>query len=270
MNLRGFTLIELLVVIAIISILAAILFPVFAQAKSAALSSVCLSNVRQISTGEILYQADFDDRFESEVKIGMESVGDPMVDELRPYLKSRTVLNCPVRTDTDCFATSGLRERCVGYGFNWGLYNPWDDGIGLLNPEIPGLYPHDYVLTGKSGSDLTEPANTFMAGDTWSSPPYTLAVYDDWNGPGSARHSHRFNYAYTDGHAKSVPQRHGLTAADAYIVGNSDRTHSIPASDTLSPSRESDLRSYCSAPESSSCTAIVNWFIGNTQFDGKE
>ena len=56
----AFTLIELLVVIAIISILAAILFPVFAQAKEAAKSTQCLSNMRQLGTGFAVYLGDFD------------------------------------------------------------------------------------------------------------------------------------------------------------------------------------------------------------------
>lgn len=58
---RAFTLIELLVVIAIIAILAAILFPVFAQAKEAAKKTACLSNARQIGIALKLYQADVDD-----------------------------------------------------------------------------------------------------------------------------------------------------------------------------------------------------------------
>ncbi len=60
-NVKGFTLIELLVVIAIIAILAAILFPVFAQAKMAAKKSLALSNTRQMATGMIMYAADVDD-----------------------------------------------------------------------------------------------------------------------------------------------------------------------------------------------------------------
>lgn len=59
----GFTLIELLVVIAIIAILAAILFPVFAQAKSAAKKTACLSNIKQLATGTMIYTADYDDTF---------------------------------------------------------------------------------------------------------------------------------------------------------------------------------------------------------------
>jgi prepilin-type N-terminal cleavage/methylation domain-containing protein len=59
----GFTLIELLVVIAIIAILAAILFPVFAQAKEAAKKSVAISNAKQMGTAAVMYATDYDDYF---------------------------------------------------------------------------------------------------------------------------------------------------------------------------------------------------------------
>ena len=59
---RGFTLIELLVVIAIIAILAAILFPVFAQAREQARMSSCLSNLKQLGMGITMYRSDWDSR----------------------------------------------------------------------------------------------------------------------------------------------------------------------------------------------------------------
>src|SRR6187399_946348 len=59
----GFTLIELLVVIAIIAILAAILFPVFAQAREKARQTTCLSNNKQIGMATMMYLQDYDERF---------------------------------------------------------------------------------------------------------------------------------------------------------------------------------------------------------------
>ena len=65
MRRKAFTLIELLVVIAIIAILAAILFPVFAQAKEAAKSTACLSNMAQTALAEKLYSGDYDDALQA-------------------------------------------------------------------------------------------------------------------------------------------------------------------------------------------------------------
>jgi prepilin-type N-terminal cleavage/methylation domain-containing protein len=60
---RAFTLIEQLVVIAIIAILAAILFPVFAQAREKARGAVCLNNVKQVTLAFLMFAQDYDERY---------------------------------------------------------------------------------------------------------------------------------------------------------------------------------------------------------------
>ena len=98
---RAFTLIELLVVISIIAILAAILFPVFAQAKEAAKKTACLSNARQIGIGTKIYLADYDDTmpifyaYNSIPPAGQ--VGHKGVEVLLfPYVKSRDIFRSPL------------------------------------------------------------------------------------------------------------------------------------------------------------------------------
>jgi prepilin-type N-terminal cleavage/methylation domain-containing protein len=72
MSKRAFTLIELLVVIAIIAILAAILFPVFAQAKVAAKKTADLSNLKQMGTASMIYTSDYDDQFMQQAGISCD------------------------------------------------------------------------------------------------------------------------------------------------------------------------------------------------------
>src|SRR5579871_6102217 len=98
----AFTLIELLVVIAIIAILAAILFPVFAQAREQARATSCLSNTKQIALGQLMYSQDYDETIIPWCIVDRNAV--PLVPDqlngvwttlIQPYIKNTQVLYCP-------------------------------------------------------------------------------------------------------------------------------------------------------------------------------
>src|SRR5437764_2195631 len=92
---KAFTLIELLVVIAIIAILAAILFPVFAQAREKARAASCLSNQKQIALAFSMYSQDYDETYPRAV----DTVSGLWWEQsITPYIKSGNVggiLTCP-------------------------------------------------------------------------------------------------------------------------------------------------------------------------------
>ena len=106
---RAFTLIELLVVIAIVAVLAAILFPVFAQAREKARQTSCASNLRQIGLGFAMYSSDHDDLFpdrrDLKNSLGFRGWGsawppsDPRagwaIVTLDPYVKTSAIWSCP-------------------------------------------------------------------------------------------------------------------------------------------------------------------------------
>jgi prepilin-type N-terminal cleavage/methylation domain-containing protein/prepilin-type processing-associated H-X9-DG protein len=102
---HAFTLIELLVVIAIIAILAAILFPVFAQARESARQSTCLSNMKQVGLGLQMYAQDYDETLPPG-NDAVTSFGDPGVRPnflgcLIPYTRNIHIYACPnARVDT--------------------------------------------------------------------------------------------------------------------------------------------------------------------------
>src|SRR5688572_2416752 len=120
----AFTLIELLVVIAIIAILAAILFPVFAQARSKARQAGCLSNQKQIGTGIMMYAQDYDERLPACHSWGLgwtPAVQGRYIQQLTaPYVKNEPIWFCPeVGRDR---ALTVLDPKIKTYGANGTSY----------------------------------------------------------------------------------------------------------------------------------------------------
>src|SRR5947207_7471315 len=126
---KGFTLIELLVVIAIIAILAAILFPVFAQAREQARKASCLSNCKQLGLATQMYAQDYDDNLPGWDNPG----GTPLARDwdwaivvplLNAYVKSDKVWSCPSGPQDTNFQRGPKGAKIVvDYGYNEYIYN---------------------------------------------------------------------------------------------------------------------------------------------------
>jgi prepilin-type N-terminal cleavage/methylation domain-containing protein/prepilin-type processing-associated H-X9-DG protein len=232
MKSRGFTLIELLVVIAIIAILAAILFPVFAQAKEAAKKTACLSNTKQIGLGLLLYLEDSDDMTPSLYKtINLTQFSD-VFQLLQPYVKSMSIFYCPDRSDklsvcsfptfNGLYGAPQTTTACLGYGYNWGFI-PMAGG-GLFETETASADQEYLIDPGVSSTAAQSPADLAVWGDTTSSALFRFSamasIFDETVlGPptgnernSKTRHSGLFNVNYLDGHAKSIAFKGGTLA----------------------------------------------------------
>jgi len=137
---RAFTLIELLVVIAIIAILAAILFPVFAQARDKARQAACLSNCKQLGLAWVMYAQDYDETSPNPGFLGRMWVKDfgnkptrpddiYFQDLIRPYAKNDDFAYCPsvgkefVWTVAPTGFKSSFRVNGTSYWYNWFYWN---------------------------------------------------------------------------------------------------------------------------------------------------
>lgn len=154
MKRMGFTLIELLVVIAIIAILAAILFPVFAQARESAYASTCLSNVKQTGLAYLMYAQDYDEtvpllyRQDDGAKLGAT-----WIDAVQPYTKNFGVFVCP----NQAVQPGDIGNAPVDSGRNgasWAYYQ----GVGAFaDAKVHGGGDYQYWVTwrGGKGSNAT-------------------------------------------------------------------------------------------------------------------
>jgi len=124
---RAFTLIELLVVIAIIAILAAILFPVFAQAKLAAKKTADLSNVKQIGLSFFMYGNDADDMLPNGVEDGLKDQTYVMAAELGPYIKNIQIWKDPASS----YKVGTLQHQQADNGYGDYIIPPNDVCVGL-------------------------------------------------------------------------------------------------------------------------------------------
>jgi len=207
---RGFTLIELLVVIAIIAILAAILFPVFAQARDKARQTMCLSNLKQIGTASMLYVQDYDETLYPVSYLYTNGAGqlcmrawynhynystqvfDPREGLLQPYMKNVQIQDCPTAKHLDGGGT--LTNSLLAYGLNENLH-PSSGPATLAAMAAPA----DTVLMADA-ANLSGTASNFYPSRFPSlrrpSNPFRPNVH--------GRHSGFANVLWCDGHAKAM------------------------------------------------------------------
>ena len=246
---QGFTLIELLVVIAIIAILAAILFPVFAQAREKARATSCLSNEKQMALGLLMYVQDFDEQMPNGRMLTGTDVaraGLGWFGQSYPYIKNAQVGKCPDDTTANLAATGSTPTKYASsyvYNYNIPAFAP---ALAALNaPATTVLLAEgvndqaEITVTGEYSGVGTPPASYVMsaAGNGINIIRYRYdgtmvaggVLYDTGvmggykNAPApnpnlilnnkiNGRHSDGSNFALGDGHAKFM-------RADAVSVG---------------------------------------------------
>jgi prepilin-type N-terminal cleavage/methylation domain-containing protein/prepilin-type processing-associated H-X9-DG protein len=231
----GFTLIELLVVIAIIAILAAILFPVFAQAKEAAKKTACLSNNKQIGTALYIYVGDYDDTLPmANYPAPPAYVGPPWTvfqfhngagiselswaDLLNPYSKNIQIFACP--DDSLTAKTSGgatIPGAKLSYALNYYFFRQ-PNGVSR------------FALSGGSMTEMTAPASKIFIAETGvdSSGARREIVRPDRDA-GMHRHLNGgANFVFADTHAKYHTEPKWWATVPSATWGNPDVAQDQP------------------------------------------
>jgi prepilin-type N-terminal cleavage/methylation domain-containing protein/prepilin-type processing-associated H-X9-DG protein len=189
---RGFTLIELLVVVAVIALLAALLFPVFAQAREMARRSACLSNLKQLALAHQMYVQDYDDTLPHWFVPGAGGPERTWPEFLRAYYREPQILDQGLTSRKDRLASAWLADYAM---CTWGR-----GGEGTV--EKPHwLWPGALVRRG-AGWQSMRLAEVRRPGET-------LQFADGFTGRyGSQiqrRHRHGvLNGAFLDGHAQRI------------------------------------------------------------------
>jgi len=159
---KGFTLIELLVVIAIIAILAAILFPVFAQAREKARAISCLSNVKQISLAFLMYTQDYDEmtmpQWQAVSPADSGQTEYTWVKLLDPYSKSYQTYHCPDSSDPLGVWGGGAKAW-------WGNWQ-FDSAIGYNYLDLGQWNNCGGSASGVSLASIATPAHTIALADS--------------------------------------------------------------------------------------------------------
>ena len=229
----AFTLIELLVVIAIIAILAAILFPVFAQAREKARQISCLSNMKQMGLAILQYNQDFDETYPVSYYANalgkFSAAGTPVSWPriIQPYVKNTRIFQCPSEKstvgNTPGTGDDALTRYPVSYSFNYfltGNFSPTGiAGSNLVKVQKPaqtvmivdgasqpklGVKPEDWSqkknATAVSGLPDTANRSAWLLVHAGTQPVINFADY----GAPLARHTGSLNILWADGHVKSA------------------------------------------------------------------
>jgi prepilin-type N-terminal cleavage/methylation domain-containing protein/prepilin-type processing-associated H-X9-DG protein len=223
----GFTLIELLVVIAIIAILAAILFPVFAQAREKARAISCLSDTKQVGMSLQMYIQDYDEMlvFNNDGVWKPDGTLNTWIELLAPYIKNKQLWVCPSASASSGLYTSYGNtvssmsiNNVYWYDTSLGaLFVHASDGVGPTSlASIEDVTRTVFLADGGTVPDHTLPDGTQHHGTWWDpeqvvwdgglyvepdAKPYPL-IHSVYQAGFIGRHNGGVNVAWFDGHSK--------------------------------------------------------------------